>query len=480
MNNDDYEVQPWVLLMSYKVLLADDDKNILAALKLQLKMEGFTSDAVTSPEDIIKALKTTNYDLLLMDLNYHQDTTSGDEGLSLISTIRKTDNLLPIVAMTGWGTIDIAVDAMRRGANDFIEKPCDNNRLFNILKNLIALKNSQQRSQRLASENELLRASIEPKQWICQSLAMKQVMNVVENVAATDINILITGENGTGKSQLANIIHQHSKRKDNSIITVNMGAINEAIFESELFGHVKGSFTDAKANRIGRFELADQGSLFMDEIANIPPSQQAKLLRVLESGEYEKLGSSKSQKASVRIISATNANLEAMVANSEFRQDLLFRLNSIEIAIPPLRERVADIPILANDFLVKYSQKYQRNITSISSNALDQLLSYQWPGNIRELDHLIERAVLMASSNELQADDLLLKAPVVHNATVDTADDVTGNANADDWAQLSMEQAEKKLISLVLRRFSGNAKEAAISLGYSKGAFYRRLEKFGL
>jgi DNA-binding NtrC family response regulator len=300
-------------------------------------------------------------------------------------------------------------------------------------------------------------------------------------VAATDINILITGENGTGKSQLANIIHQHSMRKEHSLITINMGAINDAIFESELFGHVKGSFTDAKANRIGRFELADRGSLFMDEIANIPLSQQAKLLRVLESGEYEKLGSSKSQKASVRIISATNANLDDMVTQSEFRQDLLFRLNSIEIAIPHLRERAADIPILANGFLAKYSQKYQRNIGSISSHALDKLLAYQWPGNIRELDHLIERAVLMATSNELQAEDLLLKAPAPSNTSGNTPDLEINNANTDnDWAQLSMEQAEEKLISLVLRRFSGNAKEAANSLGYSKSAFYRRLEKFGI
>lgn len=472
--------------MSYSVLLADDDENILAALKLQLKVEGFACDAVTTPEQVITSLKNTNYDLILMDLNYQQDTTSGDEGLTLITTIRQSDTLIPIVAMTGWGTIDIAVDAMRRGANDFIEKPCDNNRLLSILKNLIALKNSQQRSQRLASENELLRASIQPKQWICQSQAMKQVMNVVNNVAATDINILITGENGTGKSQLANIIHQHSQRKEHSLITINMGAINDAIFESELFGHVKGSFTDAKANRIGRFELADQGSLFMDEIANIPLSQQAKLLRVLESGEYEKLGSSKSQKASVRIISATNANLDVMVTNNEFRQDLLFRLNSIEIAIPPLRERTADIPILANDFLAKYSQKYQRNIASISSHALDKLLTYQWPGNIRELDHLIERAVLMASSHELQADDLLLKAPAPSNPLSNTSGNTSDLASNtiektdSDWAQLSMEQAEEKLISLVLRRFSGNAKEAANSLGYSKSAFYRRLEKFGL
>jgi len=463
-----------VIRMSYKVLLADDDINILAALKLQLKVEGFTSTAVTTPDEVLNALKEQCFDLILMDLNYQQDTTSGDEGLTLISHIREIDGLIPIVAMTGWGTIDIAVDAMRRGANDFIEKPCDNNRLFNILKNLLALRDSQQRSQRLATENELLRQSAQPEHWICKSKAMQQVMKVVNNVAATDINILITGENGTGKSQLANIIHQYSARHAHSFITVNMGAINEAIFESELFGHVKGSFTDAKINRIGRFELADKGCLFMDEIANIPLSQQAKLLRVLESGEFEKLGSSKSQKASVRIISATNADLENMVSENLFRQDLLFRLNSIEIQIPPLRERVADIPVLANNFLKKYSQKYQRNIDGISPVAMDKLIAYQWPGNIRELDHLIERAVLMAATNELQADDLLLKASLTNSNSRTDVD------NNEDWAQLSMEQAEEKLISLVLRRFSGNAKEAAHSLGYSKSAFYRRLEKFGL
>jgi len=460
--------------MSYKVLLADDDINILAALKLQLKVEGFASTSVTTPNEVLIALKDQCFDLILMDLNYQQDTTSGDEGLTLISDIREIDSLIPIVAMTGWGTIDIAVDAMRRGANDFIEKPCDNNRLFNILKNLLALRDSQQQSQRLATENEILRQSSQPEHWVCQSKAMQQVMNVVNNVAATDINILITGENGTGKSQLANLIHQGSARHKHSFITVNMGAINESIFESELFGHVKGSFTDAKVNRIGRFELADRGCLFMDEIANIPLSQQAKLLRVLESGEFEKLGSSKSQQASVRTISATNADLEQMVSENLFRQDLLFRLNSIEIQIPPLRERTADIPILASNFLNKYSQKYQRNINSISTVAMDKLIAYQWPGNIRELDHLIERAVLMAATNELQADDLLLKSSIKHlSNTADTVHD-------EDWAQLSMEQAEKKLISLVLRRFSGNAKEAAHSLGYSKSAFYRRLEKFGL
>jgi DNA-binding NtrC family response regulator len=461
--------------MSYKVLLADDDKNILAALKLQLKVEGFSSVPVTSPNEVLSALKEQDFDLILMDLNYHHDTTSGDEGLNLISEIRKNDQFIPIVAMTGWGTIDIAVDAMRRGANDFIEKPCDNNRLLNILKNLLALSESQKRSQRLASENELLRSSSQPQHWTCQSDAMKQVMTVVNNVAATDINILITGENGTGKSQLANIIHQLSLRKASSFITVNMGAINDAIFESELFGHVKGSFTDAKANRIGRFELADNGSLFMDEVANIPLGQQAKLLRVLESGEFEKLGSSKSQKASVRIISATNANLEDMVSDKNFRQDLLFRLNSIEINIPPLRDRQADIPVLANNFLKKYNHKYQRNINKISAPAMDKLLAYQWPGNIRELDHLIERAILMATSTELQADDLLIKASTTQDKNISP-----NNENDEDWAQLSMEQAEGKLIALVMKRFHGNAKDAAKSLGYSKSSFYRRLEKFGL
>lgn len=465
--------------MSYKILLADDDKNVLSALKLQLKVDGFSSHSVKSPNEVLNALKNEEFDLVLMDLNYHQDTTSGIEGLELISAIRKNDSILPIVAMTGWGTIDIAVDAMQRGANDFIEKPCDNNRLNNILNNLLALKDSQLRSQRLATENDILRSINKPKSWVYQSTAMQQVMNMVNNVAATDINILITGENGTGKSQLANIIHQSSLRNEHSFITVNMGAINEAIFESELFGHVKGSFTDAKANRIGRFELADQGSLFMDEIANIPLSQQAKLLRVLESGEFEKLGSSKSQKASVRIICATNANLEDMVVEKQFRQDLLFRLNSIEINIPPLRERKEDILVLAFEFLKKHTQKYQRNITKISSAASNKLTEYQWPGNIRELDHLIERAVLMSNNEELQASDLLLKESPANISNSLTSSTTTGSSD-ESWAQLSMEQAEQKLIALVLRRFNGNAKEAAISLGYSKSAFYRRLEKFGL
>lgn len=461
--------------MGYQVLLADDDENILTALKLQLKVEGFSSTAVTSPSAVLSALKQQHFDLILMDLNYQHDTTSGDEGLTLISTIRESEPLIPIVAMTGWGTIDIAVDAMRRGANDFIEKPCDNNRLLTIFKNLLALRESQQRSQRLATENEILRINSQPKHWICESEAMKQVMAIVNNVASTDINILITGENGTGKSQLASIIHQSSLRKAHSFITVNMGAINDAVFESELFGHVKGSFTDAKANRIGRFELADQGSLFMDEVANIPLGQQAKLLRVLESGEFEKLGSSKSEHASVRVISATNADLEHMVVDKTFRQDLLFRLNSVEINIPPLRKRKADIPSLANNFLIKYKNKYQRNVNQISESAMNKLIDYQWPGNIRELDHLIERAVLMTSSLVIKDEDLLIKTQ-----NIPTENNSQNTAQHSDWVDLSMEEAESKLISLVMRKFQGNAKEAAKSLGYSKSAFYRRLDKFGL
>ncbi len=458
--------------MSYKVLLADDDRNVLSALKLQLKISGFQSASASRPKEVLLALKESDFDLVLMDLNYQQDTTSGSEGLQLISDIRALDSSIPIVAMTGWGTIDIAVDAMRRGANDFIEKPCDNNRLNNILNNLLALRQSQLRTQRLESENALLRDESSTDGWVCKSKAMQSVMKIVENVAETDINILIRGENGTGKSQLAKLIHAQSARSKYSFIAVNMGAISEAIFESELFGHVKGSFTDAKSNRIGRFELADSGTLFMDEIANIPISQQQKLLRVLENGEFEKLGSSKSQHANVRLISATNAELDHLVELKQFRQDLYFRVNSIEIILPPLRDRQEDIEILARQFLEKHSIKYQREISDISSEAMESLRHYSWPGNVREMDHLIERAVLMSTDTQIQASDLLLKQ--------EPSELLEPGGSNIDWTEFTLEQAEKKLIELVLRKHNGNAKEAATSLGYSRSAFYRRLEKFGL
>ncbi|WP_299080944.1 sigma-54 dependent transcriptional regulator [uncultured Paraglaciecola sp.] len=455
-------------LIDKPLLIADDDINVLSAISLQLKCEGYSSRAVQSPQDVLDNLKLAEYGLILMDLNYHSDTTSGQEGLTLISAIRKLDKNIPIVVMTGWGSIDIAVESMHRGANDFIEKPCDNNRLINIIRNLLALGESHQQSARLRSENQLLQTQQHPAQWICQSKAMQGVMDIVASVADSDINILITGENGTGKSQLAHIIHQASQRREQSLVAVNMGAINEQVFESEMFGHIKGAFTDAKTDRIGRVELAKAGTLFMDEIANIPLTQQPKLLKVLEDGQFERLGSSKSLQADIRVISATNGDLTHLVEQGEFRQDLLYRLNSIEIAMPSLRHRQEDIEPLAEQILQRYTRKYRRHVTAFSDSAKSKMKAYTWPGNVRELDHLIERATLMAKDSVIQAEDLLLPTSKSHND------------EDSEWANMSLEQAERKLIVMALNKFKGNAKQAAQMLGYSKSAFYRRLEKFAL
>jgi DNA-binding NtrC family response regulator len=456
--------------MNRPILIADDDYSILSALQLQLKSEGFSSKSVTSPHAALELIKKADFSLVLMDLNYSQDTTSGREGLKLIQAIREVDTDIPIVVMTGWSSVSIAVESMRNGANDFIEKPCDNNRLMTIIRNSLTLSTAKRQSTRLATENQLLKDAKQPLEWIAQSQSMQQVMQMVRQIAVSDINVLITGENGTGKSQLAQIIHDGSLRQSHSLVAVNMGAINESVFESELFGHVKGAFTDAKADRIGRFELADNGTLFLDEIANIPLSQQAKLLRVLENGEFERLGSSKVTKANVRVISATNGNLNALVEQRKFRQDLLFRLNSIEIKMPPLRERIEDIQPLSDYCLRKYSTKYRRNVVAFTHNALTRMLEYAWPGNVRELDHLIERAVLMAPDTHIDTDHLLL----------DSSQAAQLSPDENDWSDMTMEQAEQKLIRLVMRKYHGNAKEAAKSLGYSKSAFYRRLEKFNL
>jgi DNA-binding NtrC family response regulator len=425
---------------------------------------------VTSPNAALELIKQTDFSLILMDLNYSQDTTSGQEGLELIQAIRAIDTDIPIVVMTGWGSVALAVESMRNGANDFIEKPCDNNRLITIIRNALALSSTKRQSTRLATENQLLKDASQPLEWVAQSPAMHQVMQMVNQIAPSDINVLITGENGTGKSQLAQIIHDRSLRQSHSLVAVNMGAINENVFESELFGHVKGAFTDAKTDRIGRFELADNGSLFLDEIANIPMSQQSKLLRVLENGEFERLGSSKVTRSNVRVISATNGNLKALVEQGEFRQDLLFRLNSIEIKIPPLRERVEDIQSLSESCLRKYSAKYRRDIVAFTADAMTRMQEYAWPGNVRELDHLIERAVLMTPDKQVDVGHLLLDTDQANQFL----------STADDWSHMTMEQAERKLIGLVMRKYHGNAKEAAKSLGYSKSAFYRRLEKFNL
>jgi DNA-binding NtrC family response regulator len=446
-----------------RILLADDQRDVLEALRILLKSEAYQTEGVTSLAGIFHALEKKEYALVLMDLNYTRDTTSGQEGLSAISKIQEIDPTLPIVVMTAWATIELAVEAMKRGARDFVTKPWDNQRLLTIVKTQIELAAALRRERKLAAENEMLRGTM--PDLIVQSPAMRPVIELISRVAPSDANVLITGENGTGKSLIARAIHALSPRSAQTMITVNMGGLSETLFESELFGHVKGAFTDAKTDRAGRFELADESTLFMDEIANIPLAQQAKLLRVIETGDFERVGSSKTLHANVRIISATNANLENEIAAGRFRQDLLFRLNTIEIELPPLRDRREDIMPLANNFLRQHAERYRKDVGGFDENARERLLQHRFPGNIRELDHIVERAVLMTQDRQVRSADLGL---------------TTGGPESRSLEEMSLEEVEAFLIKKALARNDGNARKAAEALGLSRSAFYRRLQQYGL
>jgi DNA-binding NtrC family response regulator len=382
-----------------------------------------------------------------------------------VARIKEMDAQLPIIVMTAWGNIDLAVEAMRRGAGDFIQKPWENARLLSVLRNQIELHRSQRRAQWLEAENRILRASGAPD-FIASAPAMRPVVETMARIGPSDANVLITGEHGTGKEVVAQTLHRLSSRADRTLVAVNTGALPEGTFESELFGHVKGAFTDARADRIGRFELANNGTLFLDEIANIPIRQQAKLLRVLESGEMERVGSSKTQRVNVRMLSATNADLRTECAAGRFREDLLFRLNTVEISLPPLRDRREDIPALAGHFLARYAARYRRQIQGFEPAAMQQMLQYGWPGNVRELDHTTERAILMARGERIEAADLGL-----HMQRSGAA------ANLDE---MSLETVEAILIRKALARSNGNVSHAADALGLSRGALYRRIEKYGL
>jgi DNA-binding NtrC family response regulator len=436
----------------------------LEALRLLLKSEGYQIEAVKSPAAVVKAVEARDFGLVLMDLNYARDTTSGQEGLDLLNKLQTIDASLPVVVMTAWASVDVAVEAMRRGARDFVTKPWDNPRLLAIVKNQIALGSAVRAYDRLKEENQLLRGKGGPN-LIAQSAAMRPVLEVISRVGPSDANVLITGENGTGKGVVAQALHAVSIRAGKPFISVNMGGLPEGVFESELFGHVRGAFTDAKSDRAGRFELADGGTLFMDEIGNIPMSQQAKLLRTIETGEFERVGSSRTYHASVRLISATNSDLGAEVAAGKFRQDLLFRLNTIHLHLPPLRERREDIEVLAHHFLKMHVERYRKQITGFDEGAVQVMRDYAWPGNVRELDHAVERGVLMAQGKVLRAGDLALNV----------ARDATPRLD-----EMSIEEVEAFLIKKTLSRCDGNARRAAEDLGLSRSAFYRRLEKYGL
>jgi DNA-binding NtrC family response regulator len=455
-----------------KILIADDQADVLAALRLLLKGERFQIETASSPSAVLKAIESQEFDVVLMDLNYARDTTSGSEGLDLLSRIREIDSTLPVVVMTAWGSVDLAVEAMRRGARDFIQKPWDNARLLAVLRTQIELAEALRRGRRLEAENTALRDSVadqpgELPQIVAESPAMKAVLKLVERVGPADANVLITGENGTGKEVITRALHAISARKSKPLIPVNAGALAAGLFESELFGHVRGAFTDARTDRVGRFELADGGTLFLDEIANVPLNLQPKLLRVLETGQFERVGSSRTSQVNVRVLSATNANLNGEVAAGTFRQDLLFRLNTVEIHLPPLRERGEDIPALAEHFLRQHRERYQRSIEGLTPEALAALRAHNWPGNVRELDHVIERAMLMSAGPYLSAFDLALQ----------TTPDARITARLEE---MSLEDAEQLLIKKALARFDGNANRAAEALGLSRSALYRRLQKYGL
>ncbi|MDF2771211.1 MAG: response regulator with CheY-like receiver, AAA-type ATPase, and DNA-binding domain [Geminicoccaceae bacterium] len=437
---------------------------MLDALRLLLKEEGYRVVTAARPVEILKAVEGQSLDAVLMDLNYARDTTSGREGLDVLARLRGMDATLPVIVMTAYGSVQGAVEAMRRGAADYIEKPWDDERLVAIIRTQVELARARRANERLATENRRLVPNVPP--LIAGSRAMQPVLELIERVAASDANVLITGEHGTGKEVVAQRLHAGSHRASRPLITVNAGGLSEGVAESELFGHVKGAFTDAKADRVGCFELADGGTLFLDEIANMAAKLQAKLLRVLQTGEFQRVGSSRTLRADVRVLAATNADIRAEIAAGRFREDLLYRLNTVEVRLPPLRDRRDDIAWLATHFLAQYAARYRKEIHGFDDDATAAMQTHAWPGNVRELQHAVERGVLMARAGVITSEDLGLRA-----ASPGSGADLSG---------MTMDEAEKYFIQQALARHGGNVVEAAESLGMSRSALYRRIQQHGL
>lgn len=446
------------------ILIIDDKIDVRISARFVLEDNHYQVYEADHPNVAKALLKQQVIGLILLDMNYSRDTTSGAEGLEFLSWLSEKDLNIPTVAMTAWSNVELAVNAMRLGAGDFLEKPWRNQRLLQIVSQQLEVTGLKKQNQKLKQRLETPAIEQHAYQW--KSLCMHELMQQIDSVALTDVAILLTGDNGTGKSQLAEYIHAKSSCARGPLISVNMGAISETLFESEMFGHTKGAFTDAKSSRIGRFELAKNGTLFLDEIANIPLSQQAKLLRVLESGEYEALGSSHTQRTNIRMLSATNSDFATLIEKELFREDLYYRINTIEFRVPSLHERTADILPLAEYFIAHYCKKYGKQAILLDTNAKDALIGYHWPGNIRELSHLTERAVLLCRSEELTPSDLNIR-PIPNNQLL-----------ANQLPMMTLEQAEKKLIAQALDKVDQHVPKAAELLGLTKSSLYRRLEKY--
>lgn len=451
-----------------KILMIDDDEDVLLAAKMLLKKQNHHVIIEKNPKKIPFLLNNDTYDVILLDMNFSKDITSGKEGFYWLDEIIKYDPSAVVILITAFGDVEMAVRALKQGATDFILKPWQNEKLIATIATAIKLKQSYNEVDKLKKAKEMLEEQISRPfaEIIGKSQAIQEVFTLTDKVAKTDANVLILGENGTGKELIARAIHQRSLRKNKSFVSVDMGAITETLFESELFGHKKGAFTDAREDRPGRFELANGGTLFLDEIGNLSLALQSKLLSALQSRQITRVGSNQSVPVDIRLICATNMPLQKMVAEGTFRQDLLYRINTVEIHVPPLSERVEDIPLLAHHYLSHYSKKYHKNVRLISNDAMERLKRYPWPGNIRELQHAIERAIIMTDSDSLQESDFLLSRP-----------NTTGPTHSNT---LNLDEVEKTAIAKALQMHSGNISKAADELGLTRASLYRRMEKYGL
>ena len=449
--------------MKKTIIVVDDQSDLRLSAKFILENYGFNVIEAESPLHALDVIAEQPVDLMLLDMNFQYDTTSGKEGLDMLKTLKDKNYHFPVIVMTAWSTVEIAVEAIKLGAKDFIEKPWKNQRLVRIIEQQFQLGSVQLENKRLKAQrpsNDVF--------MLGESAAMQLVLTQAKKLAVTDTPILITGENGTGKSMLANFIHQHSARNNESYVTVNMGAIPETLFESELFGHTKGAFTDAKKDRMGRFEAAQSGSLFLDELGNLPLSQQAKLLTALQNRQITPVGASKPINIDIRLICASNNNLHQSVEDNTFRQDLLYRVNTIEITLPPLRERKEDIPLLVDYYLQYHGQRYRRDLL-INASDMQRLTRYSWPGNIRELAHAIERAVILSDSDQLDISSIISSSSLSERTKKTPTPE-----------RFNLEQVEHTTIANALSHFKGNISKAAKALGLTRGALYRRLEKYDL